>query len=197
MILSFDQLRDLAARAGFPDPALAAAVAMGESYGHSDASNLVTPSQARARSLADPSHPVGPEWSLGIWQINNCAQWDGDTCASSRYSEASLLDPAFNAQVAYGLWQQRGWGPWGAYTNGSYRQYLPAGYAPPASPQPAPANPIPGVTPPARRDGGSTALAALGALALTFAAGAAVHLVRRRREPAFAPPPEPDPAPWT
>ncbi len=173
MILSPDQLRDLAASVGFPDPAMAAAVAMGESYGHSDAENFVTPSQAAARTAADPQHPVGPEWSLGIWQINNCAQWQGDTCTMARYAASSLLDPTFNAQVAYALWQQRGWAPWGAYTNGSYRQYLPADYVPPPlppSPRPPSPYPVPIIRPPQRR-GDGTVIAVVAGLSLAAAAG--------------------------
>jgi hypothetical protein len=164
MILSPDQLRSLAASVGFPDPALAAAVAMGESYGHSDAENLVPPSQAAARGQS-------PEWSLGIWQINNCAAWQGDECVSVRYDRTQLLDPTFNAQVAYSLYSLRGWGPWGAFTNGSYRQYLPAGYAPPATAPPhAGPSPQPLVRPPGRRPD-STGLAMVGALAVAAAAG--------------------------
>jgi|GEM_PF-1755031 len=194
MILSPAQLRDLAARVGFPDPALAAAVAMAESYGHTDAENIVPPSRAAATTTADPGHPVGPEWSVGIWQINNCARWQGDACASVRHDRARLLDPTYNAQVAYELWQRRGWNPWGGYTNGGYRQYLPAGYSPPAPvtpPAPAPVNPFPGVTPPARPSGASGVIVAATALVLTAAAGFAVYQGRAARR--VEPPPEPEP----
>ena len=163
---------------GFPDPALAAAVAMGESYGHSDASNIVPPSQATARGQL-------PEWSLGIWQINACTQWNGDACVSFRYDPASLLDPTTNAQVAYAL--SRGgadWRPWGAYTNGGYRQYLPSSYVPVPVPSPGSA-PLPHplsnqtVTPPQRHGDGGTVAAVFGALAVAAAAGYAAF---RRRE---------------
>jgi hypothetical protein len=168
-VLSASQLRDLAASVGFPDPTLAAAVAMGESYGHSDAENFVTPSQAAARGQ-------GPEWSLGIWQINNCTHWSGDACASQTYDKASLLDPTFNARVAFSLSQGgANWRPWGAYTNGSYRQFLPASYVPyipqaptPGRPTPPPRPVIAPTTPPS---GGPAVLAALGVVALTAAAG--------------------------
>lgn len=181
MILTPDQLRDLAASVGFPDPTLAAAVAMGESYGHSDALNVVTPSQARERTAADPAHPVGPEWSVGIWQINACARWQDDSCVSWRYDQSNLLDPTYNAQVAYALWSMRGWAPWGAYTNGGYRQYLPSGYVPiPVPPPPAPWAPEP-ITPPQRR-GDGTAVAIVAGLSLAAAAGYAAFRQRRELE---------------
>jgi hypothetical protein len=170
MILTFQQLRDLAASVGFPDPTMAAAVSMGESGGHSDAANFVTPSQAAARSAADPSHPVGPEWSLGLWQINNCAKWQGDACVSTLYDQTLLFDPTSNAQVAYSIWQKRGWSPWGAYTSGSYRKFLPAGYVPPAS-QPV-------VRPPQRRDD-AMVIAIVAGLSLAAAAGYAAFRERR------------------
>jgi hypothetical protein len=187
MILSPAQLRDLAASVGFPDPSLAAAVAMAESYGHTDASNIVTPSMAASRTAEDPSHPVGPEWSLGVWQINSCARWQGDSCVSFRYDQTRLLDATYNAQVAYAISNGgANWRPWGGYTNGGYRQYLPAGYVPP----PAPATPQPPfaetVTPPAQN--GSTALIAVSVLAMTAAAGFAVYQGRRvGREPSLYP----------
>lgn len=177
MILSFSQLRDLAASTGFPDPALAAAVAMGESYGHSDAENIVVPSLAAARTVADPSHPVGPEWSVGIWQINACSRWDGDTCASWRYDKTRLFDATYNAQVAYAI-SNGGttWRPWGAFTNGSYKQFLPPGYVPPVAtpPQPTPTGTT--ITPPVAQR--SSVVAVLGGAALAAAAGYAAYRVR-------------------
>lgn len=180
--LSPAQLRDLAASAGFPDPVLAAAVAMVESYGCTVAENFVPPSKALALSAA--GSPQGPEWSLGIWQINNCASWQGDTCASPRYDPAVLYDPTRNAQIAFALWQARGWQPWWTTIHsGAYKQYLPADYVPVIPPllTPAPAQQpqqLPAayevVTPPSQNDAGSVALVTVGALALAAVAGYAV-----------------------
>lgn len=153
MILSPDQLRDLAASVGFPDPAKAAAVAMCESYGHSDASNIVT----------NPGPGAQPERSFGIWQVN--------TLASPQFDEANLLDPTYNARAAYVV--SRGgtyWAPWwNTIQSGCYRQYLPAGYVAPDLPATPPARPSWGVTPPRPRD--NTGLAIVGMLALGAAAG--------------------------
>ena len=184
MILSPAQLRDLAASVGFPDPAMAAAVAMVESYGHTDASNIVTPAMAAAQTASDPKHPVGPERSFGIWQIN--------TLASPQYNETSLLDPDYNARAAYILSNGgTNWGPWRTtIQSGAYRQYLPAGYAPPTVAPPAYVPPET-VTPPSKPDGASGALVAVGVLALSAAAGFAVYQGRRGRR--AEPEPEPEP----
>ena len=36
-----------------------------------------------------------------------------------------MLDPHQNVKKAHWLYKRSGWQPWGAYTNGSYRRYLP------------------------------------------------------------------------
>lgn len=36
----------------------------------------------------------------------------------------ALYDPATNIRIAYALYKERGWQPWGAYTDGRYQQYL-------------------------------------------------------------------------
>lgn len=174
MILSPAQLRDLAASVGFPDPAMAAAVAMVESYGHTDATNIVT----------NPAPGNGPERSFGIWQVN--------TLANPQFSEASLLNPQYNARAAYVLSNGgTNWGPWrNTIQSGAYKQYLPAGYAPPAAIPPPYVDPFAAVTPPAKPGGTSPALITVGVLALTAAAGFAVYQGRTSRR--AEPPPEPE-----
>lgn len=105
--MSLAQLRQLAASLGFPDPTTAAAVAMAESAGDPNATNIVT----------HPAPGNGPERSFGLWQVN--------TLAWPAYDETSLLDPTYNARAAYAISNGgRDWSPWSTYTNGAYRQYL-------------------------------------------------------------------------
>lgn len=97
--LTRQALLNLAKQTGFPDPKLAAAIAMAESGG-------VTGAVARNSR----------EYSVGLWQIN--------VRAHPQYSDLEMKDPIKNALAAYNI--SRGgtnWKPWGAYTNGSYKQF--------------------------------------------------------------------------
>jgi hypothetical protein len=146
VILTVEQLRALAAAVGFPDPAMAAAVAMVESFGHTDAENVVT----------NPAPGQLPEQSYGLWQIN--------VLANPAYTPAALYDPTTNARAALALSKGgTSWAPW--YTtvsSGAYKKYLPPGYVAPSAW---------GATPPAR-GGGALALLGGGLLgAATFFAG--------------------------
>ena len=64
------------------------------------------------------------EYSLGLWQHNRDTGEDRHNFYGIQdWSE--LSDPATNARATYKLWKrQGGWEPWGAYTNGSYQQFL-------------------------------------------------------------------------
>lgn len=89
----------LATQAGFADPKLAAAIALAESGG--------VPG-AIARSSR--------EYSVGLWQINTMVH---------PYSVDAMKDPIKNAAAAMQISDGgRNWRPWGAFTNGSYRQFL-------------------------------------------------------------------------
>jgi hypothetical protein len=162
VILSPDQLRSLAASVGFPDPAMAAAVAMAESCGNTCAQgdpNIDGPPCYNTH----PCTPNGTSSSFGLWQIHKTPT------IHTQYDATLLLqDKTYNARAAFEVYTLAGgWTPWSTFTNGSYRQYLPAGYAPPA-----PAGPSlqPLIRPPARRPD-STGLAMVGALAVAAAAG--------------------------
>ena len=92
------QLRDLAGRAGFPDPNLAAAIAMAESGGNPDA--------------------VGDSGvSIGLWQVN--------TSAHPNWTKADLHDPEHNANAAYAISAGGSdWSPWTVYKTGAYKRFL-------------------------------------------------------------------------
>ena len=160
MRLAPDKLRDLAASVGFPDPAMAAAVAMCESFGDTDALNVC------------PGHPgcgALPERSVGLWQVNTL----DERGAVRRTDEAQLYDPVYNARAAYVL--SNGGTSWGAWVttiqSGCYRQYLPAGYVAPVLP-PAPAHPpFPYPIRPPQRRGDGTVIAVVAGLSLAAAAG--------------------------
>lgn len=98
------QLMDLAQRAGFPDPNIAAAIALAESAGDPEAINNCPPR----------------EYSVGLWQINLLAQ--------PHLTKEEMFDPEKNAKEAYRLFKARGYKPWGAYThppeNPRYKKYL-------------------------------------------------------------------------
>jgi Lysozyme like domain len=108
MIFSLAQLQALAASVGFPDPNLAAAVAMAESGGNSDAHGDLQ---------------YGGDGSIGLWQIF--------TVAHPQYSSAQLYDPTFNAKAAYATSSGgTNWKPWTTFRNGAYKRW----YTPPAPP---------------------------------------------------------------
>lgn len=121
---SLDELRQLAEQAGFPDPSLAAAVAMAESGGYAGA--------------------VGDQGtSFGLWQIHVPAH------PEYKGKETLLADPTFNAGAAMAI-SQRGtnWSPWTTYKTGAYQRWMPSppvagaaqlAPAPAAAPEPEPA----------------------------------------------------------
>jgi len=51
--------------------------------------------------------------SFGLFQL-----------AAFRGTRDVLLDAEKNIEMAYNLWQEKGWRPWGAYRNGSYLKFL-------------------------------------------------------------------------
>lgn len=101
------EIAQLAASAGFPDPALAAAIAMAESSGNPRAYN-----------------GRGSDQSYGLWQINMQGLLGPQRRAQFGLSQnEDLYDPATNARAAAAIYSSSGWGAWGAYTNGSYKRY--------------------------------------------------------------------------
>lgn len=107
MRYTIGQLQDIARQGGWPEDLIVtiAAIGMGESRGDPNARN---PNLAR-------------ENSIGLWQVNRYA-WP-------QYSESALRDPVYNAQAALAIYHKQGFRAWGAYTNGSYRNFLAASQA--------------------------------------------------------------------
>lgn len=95
------QLRELAAKVGFPDPNIMAAIALAESAGDQDAVNNCPPR----------------EYSVGLWQIN--------ILGSKTLTKEMMVDPLQNAKEAFRRSNNgKTYRPWGAYTNGSYKKFL-------------------------------------------------------------------------
>ena len=104
-VLSLAQMQALAASVGFPDPALAAAVAMAESGGKTDAFNT--------------------EGSYGLFQIDVVYN------PSFQSNPSVLFDPTTNAKAAYSISSHgTNFKPWTTYRTGLYKQW----YTPPAPP---------------------------------------------------------------
>lgn len=89
---------DIATRAGFPDPKLAAAIALAESGGVPNA--LLKSSR---------------EHSVGLWQINTLVH---------PYTPEDMRDPLKNAAAALAISKLgTDWTPWSAFKNGKYLQF--------------------------------------------------------------------------
>lgn len=98
---SLAQLQALAASVGFPDPALAAAVAEAESGGNPSAHGDLQ---------------YGGDGSIGLWQIF--------TVAHPQYTSAQLYDPTFNAKAALAISSNgKNWNPWTTYRTGAYKRW--------------------------------------------------------------------------
>lgn len=97
-----DEIASAMRGAGFPDPEVRTGIGivLAESLGRAEATND-TP---------------GREYSVGPWQINLLAHPD--------VSESCARDLVCSTQVAFRLWRDQGWGPWGAFTSGSYRRFV-------------------------------------------------------------------------
>lgn len=171
MIYSLRDLQALAVATGFPDPALAAAVAMAESGGN-------TCSQGDPNTgVHSCDVPNGTSTSFGLWQIN--------TPHNPQYDPKSLLDPQYNARAALAI-SRNGttWLPWSTFKNSSYLKWYPNAVYPPNGGPPIIPQPV---TPPSSGVGGVVATAGL--LVLMTAVGYGAYKVIEAR----APRPEPRP----
>jgi len=59
--------------------------------------------------------------SVGPWQIRSLK---ADRGTGRARDELALTDPVFNAKVAREVYLAQGFPAWGAYTNGTFRQFL-------------------------------------------------------------------------
>jgi soluble lytic murein transglycosylase-like protein len=100
--LSLSELQALSRSVGFPDPELAAAVAMAESGGN--------PGAVAAEPHGGPSY--------GLWQIH--------ASDHPEFSTALLLDPTYNARTALAISKNgTDWSPWSAFKSRDYLRYMP------------------------------------------------------------------------
>lgn len=109
--LSQSEIAALARDAGFTgnNVAIAAAIAMAESGGNTDAYN------GKDRDS-----------SYGLWQINMKGGLGPDR--RKRFglnSNNELFDPKTNARVAYGIFKTGGFAQWTTYTRGAYKNFGP------------------------------------------------------------------------
>lgn len=90
-------------RATFPEqPDIAVAVAMAES-------------KLNPRALNAQDSHKGCKGSFGIFQVG-CLHEDNPQV---------LYDVEYNIKRAREIYDQNGWVPWGAYTSGAYKAYMP------------------------------------------------------------------------
>ena len=64
---------------------------------------------------------------LGYTKYSSCGivQHNDVRCVPYNEDNPSILyDWKYNIDFGYEKWKSRGWKPWGAYTNGSYKKYL-------------------------------------------------------------------------
>jgi len=103
----------------------AAAIAQAESGGRTDA--ILNTAYPKLPGYRPPSPGALPEYSVGLWQINELAH--------PSYTTASLLTPTGNAAAATAISRfGASFTAWSTYQNESYRQYLTSGGTP--APQP-------------------------------------------------------------
>ena len=107
------ELAQYARQAGFPEEKIPTivAIAMGESSGNPRAHN--------------PDASTGDN-SYGLMQINMLGQMGADRRkAFGLSSNEQLFDPVTNFAAAKTIYDSQGLGAWGAYNNGSYKDFMP------------------------------------------------------------------------
>lgn len=103
----------------------AAAVAQAESGGNTNA--ILNTAYPKLPGYRPPGSGALPEYSVGLWQVNELAH--------PQYTTASLLTQLGAADAAVAI-SNRGlsFSAWSTYQSGAYRQYLQSGGTP--TPQP-------------------------------------------------------------
>ena len=166
MNYSLKDLQALAAAVGFPDPALAAAVAMAESGGNPCAQG--DPNVGKHSC----DGPNGTSESFGLWQIN--------VPNNPQYDPKSLLDPQYNARAALAISRNGAtWRPWSTFKNGSYLKWYTQVVYPPFGGPPIIPQPVTPPEPSKKRDG----VVVVAAVALVAAAGYGAYKLLSQRPP--------------
>lgn len=113
--VSKEVMKDALLKAGFDSSKIPTMIAVGmaESSGNSKAHNT-------NRATGDNSY--------GLWQINMIDKLGPERRKEFGISSNdALFDPYVNAKAAKKIYDSQGINAWGAYTNGSYKQYLQQG----------------------------------------------------------------------
>ena len=114
----YDSLERLAQEVGFnPEQArIMAAIALAESGG-----------DARIDTVASGLDPeMKNEFSLGLWQLNVIKEYQAERFPLFNIKKAQeLYNPLTNARAAKIMFDRQGYEAWGAYTDGSYKTFLP------------------------------------------------------------------------
>ena len=172
--LTLAQLQSLATSVGFPDPDLAAAVAMAESGGNPCAQGDPNIGSSSCTT------PNGTSTSFGLWQVN--------TPANPQYDQASLLNAQYNARAALAI-SRNGtyWTPWTTFRTGAYQKWYHSGVIPPGGGPMIVPSPV---TPPTSGKS-AVALGVASVLAVVAVAGLFVFRAAKASNP-LPPPPRPD-----
>ena len=114
----YDHLYRLAQEVGFtPEQArIMAAIALAESGGDTQIDTV--------KSGLDPEKKN--EFSLGLWQLNVVEDYQAERFPLFNIKKAQeLYNPLTNARAAKIMFDKQGYEAWGAYTDGSYKTFLP------------------------------------------------------------------------
>lgn len=108
--LTLAKLRELARAAGFPDPILAAAVAMAESGGN-------------ARAMGD--FGLGPGGRRGAFGFTSFGLWQIHTPDHPEFRSVDLFDPLTNAKAALAISKNGAkWSDWSTFNHGDHLKYM-------------------------------------------------------------------------
>lgn len=103
------QIQALAAQVGIADSAVAAAIAMAESGGNTEAHNSVPPDNSYGLWQINMLGPLGPQRRKAFGLTNN----------------EQLYDPLTNAKAMAKISNGgKNWVPWTTYTSGKYKLYM-------------------------------------------------------------------------
>lgn len=103
----------------------AAAIAQAESGGNTDA--ILNTAYPKLPGYRPPGSGASPEYSVGLWQINELAH--------PQYTTAQLLTQLGNANAAVAVSNGgASFSPWSTYKNGAYKAFLQSGGTPAAQP---------------------------------------------------------------